>query len=150
MQRMVAGEFLAPERKVPMKRCFVDILFGLLVIVLVLAVQFVVTLPFTEAADSANPERWQQLINRELLLASLPMLIITYLLAKGRRTLGIADGAARGGIWALGVLLFYLFIGNQNGSLELIFGSVGLYLLAACILAGPLLQGFAASRKKSA
>ena len=133
-----------------MKKYLLDIPFGLLVIILMLAAQFLVTIPFTEVAEDTNPERWQQLINRELLLAALPMLLITFFLAKSRHTLTISEGAVRGGIWALFVLAFYVFIGNNNGNIELIFTSVGLYGLVACVLAGPMLQGLWAQRKKAA
>ena len=133
-----------------MKKYLLDIPFGLLVIILMLAAQFLVTIPFTEVAEDTNPERWQQLINRELLLAALPMLLITFFLAKSRHTQNISEGAVRGGIWALCILAFYVFIGNNNGSLELIFASIGLYALTVCALAGPVLPGYLAQRKKAA
>jgi hypothetical protein len=43
-----------------------------------------------------------------------------------------------------------VFIGNNNGNIELIFTSVGLYILVACVLAGPMIQGLLAQRKKAA
>ena len=133
-----------------MKKYLIDILFGLMLIVLTLAVQFIVTMPFDEIADSQDPERWKQLINRELLLAALPMLLITFFLAKPRRTLTLSEGALRGGVWGLCILVFYVAIGNLNGSVGMIFTSLGLYILVACVVAGPMLQGLLAQRKKAA
>lgn len=133
-----------------MKKILIDILLGLLVIVLVLAAEFLVTLPFTEIADTENPERWQQLINRELLLASVPAFLITFLLAWARRTPDVKGGLLRGVIWGAALVVFYVFIGVNNQNLGLLFGSLGLYTLVLCAIAGPVVRGAYAAKKKPA
>lgn len=132
-----------------MKKILIDILLGLLVIVLVLAAEFLVTLPFTEIASSEDPERWQQMINRELLLASLPAFLITFLLAWARRTTELKDGLLRGGIWGAWLVAFYVLIGVNNENLGLIFGSLGLYTLVLCAFAGPVVRGAIAGRQRA-
>jgi len=127
------------ERRRMMKKIIFDILGGLLLIVLTLTAEFIVTLPFTEIVDQNDRETLAKMIDRELLLAAIPVLLLTFFLAWVFKTLSMKDAIRRSSIWTVCLLVFYLFIGFNNKDLDLIFTSPGIYAMLVCAFAGPVL-----------
>ncbi len=120
-----------------MNKKFIDFLMGFPVLIAVTISEFLVTLPFeTPAQTAAGNESW--LISRELLLTSLPALIITYLFARFLHTKDRAAALQHSIFWTSVLFLNYLVIGYGNGNLGAIFGTVGIYVLLACTFLGPV------------
>lgn len=122
-----------------MKNVMKDILFGVLIIVIVLFFEFIVTLPFSEIASESDRARWAFLINRELLLTALPAALTTFVLAWLLKTKSRKDALRRGIIWTGILSLFFVLIGIANSTADLMFGSLGVYVLLVCAFAGPVL-----------
>lgn len=122
-----------------MKNIIKDVLFGVLIVVVTLIFEFIVTIPFTEIASESDRVRWAFLINRELLLTALPAALITYTFAWLLKTKIRRDALRRGTIWTCILALYYIFISIGNGSFNLMFGTIGVYILLVCAFAGPVI-----------
>lgn len=122
-----------------MKKIVFDILGGLLLIVLTLTAEFLVTMPFTEIVGPDDRVTLAKMINRELLLAAVPVLLLAVFLAWAFKTLTTKDAIRRSSIWTVCLLVFYIFIGINNKDLDLIFGNAGIYVLLVCAFAGPVI-----------
>jgi hypothetical protein len=121
-----------------MKKILTDVLFGILTVLFVTIFEFLVTLPFGEAAkpDSAN---YSSMINRELLLTALPAAIVTFFLTWLFMTKSESDSFRRATAGTLMLALWYLVIGIGNENLAEIFTTIGVYVLLACVFAGPII-----------
>lgn len=122
-----------------MKNIVKDLLFGLLIIVVTLIFEFIVTIPFAEVASEIDRARWAILINRELLLTSIPVALITFAFAWLLKTNSRKVALQRGIIWTCVLALFYLLISIGNGNFELMFGNIGIYALLICAFAGTII-----------
>jgi len=122
-----------------MKKIIKDLLFGVLIIVVTLIFEFIVTIPFSEVASESDRARWGFLLNRELLLTALPAALITFTFSWLLKTNTKKDALRRGIIWTGILALYYILISIGNGSFDLMFGNIGVYLLLACAFAGPLI-----------
>ena len=122
-----------------MKNIIKDVLFGVLIVVVTLIFEFIVTIPFTEIASESDRVRWAFLINRELLLTALPAALITYTFTWLLKTKIRKDALRRGTIWTCILALYYIFISIGNGSFNLMFGTIGVYILLVCAFVGPVI-----------
>jgi hypothetical protein len=113
-----------------------DSLFGVLIIVVTLIFEFLVTLPFTEVASEIDRARWAFLINRELLLTAFPAALITYTFTWLLKTKSRKDALRKGIIWTCVLAFYYILISIGNGSFDLMFGNIGVYVLLVCAFAG--------------
>ncbi len=121
-----------------MRKVIKDILFGFLIIVVTLILEFIVTLPFDEIASGEDRARWAFLINRELLLTALPAAIITFAFTWLLKTASRKDALRRAIIWTGILALYYILISVGNDSFDLMFGAVGVYALLICTFTGPI------------
>lgn len=122
-----------------MKKVIKDLLFGVLIIMVTLIFEFIVTIPFTEIASEGDRARWAFLINRELLLTALPVALITYTFTWLLKTKSRKDALRRGIIWTCILALYYILISIENGSFDLMFGTIGVYALLVCAFAGTVI-----------
>ncbi len=130
------------------KKTFIDLLFGVLVIILVTICEFLVTLPFGDP-NLQDQAEMAKFINLELLLTALPALGVTWLLAWLLKTATLADALRRSIIWTAMLALSFLAIGIGNSTLQPIYGNIGIYVLLAGCLAGPLMPRIIRRRTKS-
>jgi hypothetical protein len=121
-----------------MKGLWKDALFGILIVVLVVAVEFLVTLPLgaPTGLDAAGLAAY---IDQELLLTSLPAGLLTFLFAWILRTGSRAEANRKSIVWTLMVLINYVAVGVLNGDLLPIMTSAGVYILLIFTFAGPKL-----------
>jgi len=122
-----------------MKRIIKDALFGLLIIIAVTVLEFIVTIPFGEPAQQITGEAWSEIIDRELLLTSLPAALTTFAFTGFLKTKSKADAIRRGIIWIIMLVLNYTLIGIGNKNFNLIFGGIGIYVLLVCAFIGPVI-----------
>lgn len=121
-----------------MKTIVKDVLFGLLIIILITAAEFIVTLPFDVSPDLSNAEL-VPVLNREFLLTAVPAGIITYFFAEFVKTTTKGEAIRRSLLWTAMVVLNYLAMALGNDRLGVIFGAWGLYVLFLFTLLGPLI-----------
>ena len=114
-------------------------LFGILIFIAIMISEFIVTLPFGEIAYESDRTEWAMLINREFLVTALPAALVTFAFSWLFKTKSRKEAIRRGMIWTGILVLFYIFIGIGNQNLDLIFGTVGVYVLLACAFSGPVL-----------
>lgn len=122
-----------------MKTILKDSLFGILIFIVVMLLEFVITIPFGESREQLSKVALAALINRELLLTALPSVPTTFAFAWLLKTKSRRDALRRGMIWACILGLSYAFIGLGNGTFDLIYGTAGVYVLLAGAFAGPVL-----------
>lgn len=122
-----------------MKKAIKDLLFGVLIIVITLIFEFIVTLPFTEMASESDRARWAFLISRELLLTALPAALITFTFAWLLKTKSKKDALRRGIIWTCVLTLYYILISIGNGTFDLMFSTIGVYVLLICAFSGTVI-----------
>lgn len=120
-----------------MKRRLLDILFGIIIVIVVTALEFAVTLPFG-APEVSGFADYASLISMELLLTALPAALTTFIFAWLLKTRSRSDAVLRSAIWTAALALYYFLIGIGNGNLREIFGTPGVYALLICAFAGPL------------
>lgn len=122
-----------------MKKVIKDLLFGVLIILVILIFEFIITIPFAEVASESDRARWAFLINRELLLTALPAALITYTFNWLLKTKSRKDALRRGIIWTGMLALYYILISIGNGSFDLMFGTIGAYVLLVCAFGGTVI-----------
>lgn len=130
-----------------MKRLITDVGLGVLLMALVLAGEFLITLPLPGDGGviRTGAALWAAL-NLELGLAAVPAVASSVLLAwvTGTRTIG--HGVRQGVIWTVVVGALYLWMGVTNDT-TVMFTTVGLWVLLAAVFAGPVLAGWYRSRR---
>ncbi len=121
-----------------MKALVKDVLFGVVIFVVVMIMEFLVTLPFGTQDVWALPQaEYRQYLNLESLLTAIPAGLVTYLFARWQKPDQKA-GWRKAWTWMLVTFVMYFAIGIGNGNLEDIFGVLGIYVLLAFMFAGPL------------
>lgn len=121
-----------------MKAIVKDILLGFGIFVIIMILEFLVTLPFGEPA-AMDAGELGMFLNREFLLTAVPAAIVTYLFARFSEVQTIVSAYRRSITWTLMILVFYVIIAVGNDNVGPIFGSYGFYVLLAGIFAGPIL-----------
>ncbi|MDZ5710801.1 hypothetical protein [Jeotgalibacillus haloalkalitolerans] len=122
-----------------MKAFIKDILFGIVVFIVVMVMEFLVTLPFgTQDVWALPEEEYRQYLNLEFLLTAIPAGLVTYLFARWQKPDQKA-GWRKAWTWTLIAFVMYFAIGIGNGNLEDIFGVLGIYVMLAFMFAGPLI-----------
>lgn len=121
-----------------MRRYLVDAAVGLGLFALIMLAEFAVTLPF--GFDPADDAGRSAALTWEFALAAPCALLLSFLLARARHTSDVHDGARRGLIWLVVVVLLYGAIAVGNGT-QVIFSTWTFYLLLACVAVGPTLAG---------
>ena len=121
-----------------MKSVVKDFLFGILVLVVITILEFLVTIPFGYAGDQISREEWAAIINLELLLTAIPGFLTAYVFAMLLKTKSRADAIQKAVFWASIVCINFLIMGIGNDNLDLIFGTIGIYVLLICTFAGPV------------
>lgn len=140
------------------KRVFVDVAAGL---GLAIAGQFVqmgasllgplmgIPMPYEMAPeDGSIPPALLEQINAMFLLASIGMLILSFLLGWLLKTDGVADGLKRGAVWVAVVGLSQFLLGLQPGVVQ-VFVLLGAWVYLVGILLGPVLAGLIGARRSA-
>lgn len=122
-----------------MKKTVKDILFGLVVLMVIILVEFLVTIPFGTVGEEATTADFSAFMNREFLLTAIPAAAVTYIFTAVRKTRTRAEAFQHSVTWTLMIFLMYFFMGLGNNNLGEIFTTVGIYVLLAAAFAGPLL-----------
>jgi len=120
-----------------MKKYTRDILYGILIIVLITVAEFLVTLPFGTPKDSLRATL-SAYMNLEFLLTAIPAGLVTFLIARQLKTVSKSQALKRAILWTAMVFLNYLWIGVLNLNADLIFTTIGIYVLLLCVFIGPL------------
>ena len=138
------------------KRVFVDVAAGLGLAIagqfVLLAASFIgpmlgIPMPYEMAPeDGSIPPALLTQINVMYLLASVGMLILSFLLGWLLRTDGVADGLKRGAVWVAVVGLSQFLLGLQPGVVQ-VFVLLGAWVYLLGILLGPALAGLLRSRR---
>lgn len=117
-----------------------DALMGAAIIIVITLLEFIVTLPFdwSPLPESMADPAWKAMINKQLLLTVIPAGLTTFCFAWLLKTRIRRDAVRRAVVWGGMGLFNYIFIGFVNGNMNLIFGSLGIYLLLLAMWAGPL------------
>jgi Fe2+ transport system protein B len=120
-----------------MKAIIKDVLSGLLIFVLIMVLEFAVTLPFGEPSNESGD--LAVYLNREFLLTAIPAAILTYTAAMVTKVPTIVSAYRKSIIWTVVVLGLYTIIAVGNDNVGPIFGSYGFYLLLLGVFIGPIL-----------
>lgn len=120
-----------------MKAIIKDVLSGLLIFVLIMVLEFAVTLPFGEPGVESG--ELAAYLNREFLLTAIPATILTYLAARVMKVTTLANAYRKSIIWTAVVLGLYTIIAVGNDNVGPIFGSYSFYLLLLGVFLGPIL-----------
>ena len=121
-----------------MKAIITDILLAFGIFVIIMILEFLVTLPFG-APTNLEVGELGAFLNREFLLTAVPAAIVTYLFARLSNGQTIVSAYRKSIIWTLMILAFYAIIAVGNDNVGPIFGSYGFYVLLAGIFAGPII-----------
>jgi len=125
-----------------MKRIVKDILFGVLVLIVITILEFIVTIPFGLPGQEISRPEWAQIISRELLLTAIPGFLTSYVFAMLLKTKSRREAIRKSIIWTSIICINFLVMGMGNDNLDLIFGTIGIYVLLACTIAGPIAYSF--------
>lgn len=125
-----------------MKRIVKDILFGVLVLIVITILEFIVTIPFGLPGQEISRPEWAQIISRELLLTAIPGFLTSYVFAMLLKTKSRREAIRKSIIWTSIICINFLVMGMGNDNLDLIFGTIGIYVLLACTFAGPIAYSF--------
>ncbi|WP_353081840.1 hypothetical protein [Tessaracoccus lapidicaptus] len=141
------------------KRVFVDVAIGL---GLAIAGQFVqltasivgplLGLPFAyESApeDGSVPEALLTQIDWMFWLASIGMLLLSFLIGLILRIASVREGATRGAAWVAVVALSQFLLGLGNGVVP-VFGLLGVWVYFVAVVLGPVLAGLIGARRRHA
>ncbi|MFY9902196.1 MAG: hypothetical protein WAK52_06270 [Trichococcus sp.] len=120
-----------------MKAIIKDVLSGLLIFVLIMVLEFAVTLPFGEPGNESGD--LAVYLNREFLLTAIPAAILTYMAAMVTKVPTIVSAYRKSIIWTVVVLGLYTISAVGNDNVGPIFGSYGFYLLLLGVFIGPIL-----------
>lgn len=122
-----------------MNKTVKDILFGFVVLLVIILLEFIVTIPFGTAGENMSSAEFSAFMNREFLLTAIPAAAVTYLFTAVRKTRTRAEAFQHSVIWTLMIFLMYFLMGIGNNNLGEIFSTIGIYVLLAAAFAGPIL-----------
>lgn len=123
-----------------MKKVFIDIISGILLLILFFLVEIAFLLIFGEQEDRFS----SQMANAgsEFLLIALPAGVLSFIISILFKQTNGRDIFRRSIIWTVIIALVYMVIGVVNGTAGVIFRSTGMYLMLILVFAGPLLAGY--------
>lgn len=140
------------------KRVFVDVAAGLGLAIsgqfLLLAAKSIgpllgIPMPYEMAPeDGSIPPALLDQINWMFLLASVGMLILSFLLGWLLKTDGVNDGLKRGAVWVAVVGLSQFLLGLQPGVVQ-VFVLLGGWVYLLAILVGAVLAGLIGARRSA-
>lgn len=122
-----------------MNKTVKDILFGFVVLLVIILLEFIVTIPFGTAGEQMSSAEFSALMNREFMLTAIPAAAVTYIFTAVRKTRTRAEAFQHSVVWTLMIFLMYFLMGVGNNNLGEIFSTMGIYVLLAAAFAGPIL-----------
>jgi len=120
-----------------MNKVLKDFLFGILILIVISCLEYLITLILGIPGELSG-EAYANYKNWEFLLTALPAGLTTFLFAWLLKTNNLKVALRRSIIWTIIICLHFLLLGIGYDNLQVVFGSVGIYLLLACAFAGPL------------
>ncbi|HSN10481.1 MAG TPA: hypothetical protein VLS51_00020 [Propionibacteriaceae bacterium] len=99
----------------------------------------------TAPPDPGSHPDWVRQISLMSLVAAAPVFAVTLLLAWLITTRGLGEGARRGLVWAVVVVLCQLAIGLVNGT-QAVFLAPGMWAFVAAFALGPVVAGLLPAR----
>jgi hypothetical protein len=120
-----------------MNKVLKDFLYGILILIVIVSLEYMISLLLVLLGEpgALSPEAYK---NWELLLTALPAGLTTFVFAWLLKTNNLKVALRRSIIWTIIICLHFLLLGIGYDNLQVVFGSVGIYLLLACAFAGPL------------
>ena len=120
-----------------MKKTVIDILYGVLVYIGIVAIQILSALPFRDPFSGESPLlRINQ--NYEYLVAAIPILIWTVIVTWISKIQNKSDALRKAIIWTLVVILLDVSLGLLNNTLSLTLGVWSYYIALIAVFLGPL------------
>lgn len=120
-----------------MKKAAIDILYGVLVYIGIVAIQILSALPFRDPFSVESPSlRINQ--NYEYLIAVIPILIWTVIVTWISKIQNKSDALRKAIIWTVVVVLLDVLLGMLNNTLSLTFGVWTYYVALVAVFLGPL------------
>lgn len=120
-----------------MKKTAIDILYGVLVYVGIVAIQILSALPFRDPFSGESPSlRINQ--NYEYLIAVIPILIWTVIVTWISKIQNRTDALRKAIIWTVMVALLDFILGLLNNTLSMTFGVWSYYIALIAVFLGPL------------
>lgn len=120
-----------------MKKTVIDILYGILVYIGIVAIQILSALPFRDPFSGESPLlRINQ--NYEYLVAAIPILIWTVIVTWISKIQNKSDALRKAIIWTLVVVLLDVALGLLNNTLSLTLGVWSYYIALIAVFLGPL------------
>lgn len=120
-----------------MKKTAIDLLYGALVYIGIVAIQILSALPFRDpfSGESASLRINQ---NYEYLIAAIPILIWTVIVTWISKIQNKSDALRKAIIWTVVVVLLDVILGILNNTLSLTFGVWTYYIALVAVFLGPL------------
>ena len=120
-----------------MKKTVIDILYGILVYIGIVAIQILSALPFRDPFSGESPLlRINQ--NYEYLVAAIPILIWTVIVTWISKIQNKSDALRKAIIWTVVVVLLDIALGLLNNTLSLTLGVWSYYIALIAVFLGPL------------
>ena len=120
-----------------MKKTAIDILYGVLVYVGIVAIQILSALPFRDPFSGESPSlRINQ--NYEYLFAVIPILLWTVIVTWISKIQNRSDALRKAIIWTVMVALLDFILGLLNNTLSMTFGVWTYYVALVAVFLGPL------------
>lgn len=120
-----------------MKKTAIDILYGLLVYVGIVAIQILSAIPFRDPFSGESQSlRINQ--NYEYLIAAIPILIWTVIVTWISKIQNKSDALRKAIIWTVVVVLLDVVLGLLNNTLSLTLGVWSYYIALVAVFLGPL------------
>ena len=120
-----------------MKKTAIDILYGGLVYIGIVAIQILSALPFRDPFSGESPSlRINQ--NYEYLIAVIPILIWTVIVTWISKIQNKSDALRKAIIWTVVVILLDVLLGLLNNTLSLTLGVWSYYIALVAVFLGPL------------
>ena len=122
---------------IKLKKTVIDILYGILVYIGIVAIQILSALPFRDPFSGESPLlRINQ--NYEYLVAAIPILIWTVIVTWISKIQNKSDALRKAIIWTLVVVLLDVALGLLNNTLSLTLGVWSYYIALIAVFLGPL------------
>ena len=120
-----------------MKKTAIDILYGVLVYIGIVAIQILSALPFRDPFSGESPLlRINE--NYEYLIAVIPILLWTVIVTWISKIQSKSDALRKAIIWTVMVALLDFILGLLNNTLSLTFGVWTYYIALIAVFLGPL------------
>jgi len=122
---------------IKLKKTAIDILYGVLVYIGIVAIQILSALPFRDPFSGESPLlRINE--NYEYLIAVIPILLWTVIVTWISKIQSKSDALRKAIIWTVMVALLDFILGLLNNTLSLTFGVWTYYIALIAVFLGPL------------